>query len=330
MKTISLGIAFAILVFALLAPQPAKAVTTCTFTMNGTMMTLDSDCITDETILVPDSYTLDGAGYTITATDPALGHFTGAVVKNEGATAHVTNLTVKALGLANICDAGDNRLRGIMFEGASGSITHNNVEDINQGLSGCQEGNGIEVRNAPFDGTHPETKTVEITHNTVLKYQKTGIVANGDVEVSITNNYVGSAELPFNIAANSIQLGFGAYGAVNNNEVVGNQWDTLSVPQWAATAILIYLAGDVNVNHNNISGNGTDIGIAAYWSGTVNVMNNTIVRTIDELVDNVDDYGIGVEFYGNSGKSKVVRNTFKGWNEAFLGAGLDKVNTVTP
>lgn len=45
------------------------------------------------------------------------------------------------------------RLRGILFDGAAGSITHNTVTNINQGASGCQEGNGIEVRNGPFDNT---------------------------------------------------------------------------------------------------------------------------------------------------------------------------------
>ena len=307
----------------------AYAVTDCTFTTVGTTMTLDADCTTDATILVPDGYTLEGAGYSITAVDPSAGYFIGAVVKNVGATAYVNNLTVKASGLANMCHAGADRLRGIMFEEASGAITKNTVMDINQGLSGCQEGNGIEVRNAPFDGTHPATKTVTISHNTVTKYQKTGIVANGDVKASVTNNYVGSAELPLNIAANSIQLGFGAYGAVNNNEVVGNQWDVVSTPQWIATAVLVYLAGDVSVNHNKISGNWTDIGVAAYYSGTVNVMNNTIART-KTGAGTVDEHGIGVDFYGNSGKSKVVKNTFEGWNHAYLGEDLAKVNAVSP
>lgn len=308
-----------------------QAANTCTFSDDPTakVMTLMGNCTTDATIFIPDGYLLDGNGFGITALDPSGGHFVGAVVQNAGTEAHVRNLYVTALGLANVCDAGANRLRGIMFEGASGSITASRVIGINQGLSGCQEGNGIEIRNLPFDGTHPNTVFVEISHNTVNKYQKTGICANGDVKVAITNNYVGSAELPKNIAANSIQLAYGASGPVNNNVIIGNQWDVYTDPQWVATAVLIYFADGANVNHNQIQGAGTDIGVYAAYSKTINVMNNTISRSLPSD-DTIDDYGVGVWFYGNDGKSKVVRNQFSGWNEAYIGADLAKVNAVEP
>lgn len=58
-------------------------------------------------------------------------------------------------------------------------------------------------------------------------------------------------------------------------------------------------------------------------------MNNVIERTLGDS-DTIDEYGVGVWFYGNSGRSKVVRNTFSGWKEAFIGADLAKVNTVEP
>jgi hypothetical protein len=157
---------------------PAIAATDCTFTNKGATMSLDADCTTDATILVLDGWTLDGRGYSITAVDPDGGHFTGAVVMNEGFTAHVTNLVVQASDLINVCDDGADRLRGIMFDGASGSITRNTVQSINQGLSGCQEGNAIEVQNG-----YPGIVTVEITHNDVENYQKGGIICNGDVGV---------------------------------------------------------------------------------------------------------------------------------------------------
>lgn len=293
------------------------------------VMTLLANGTTAQTIVIPDGWTLDGAGYTITAVDPTGGHFLGAVVRNGGATANVRDVTITASGLVNACDAGANRLRGILFEGASGSITGSRIVNINQGLSGCQEGNGIEVRNAPFDGTHPNTRTVTISNNHVDRYQKTGIVVNGDVQADVTNNFVGSAGLPKHIAANSIQIGFGASAGVNNNTIVGNQWDKVTIPQWAATAVLVYYAGDVNVNHNRISGDGTDVGIDAEGSGTVNVMNNVIQRVL-LAVDTIDAYGIGVGFWGNQGKSKLVRNSLSGWKVAYEGPDLARVNAVDP
>jgi len=56
----------ALVASATLAAVPVSATTTdCTFTVSGSTMTLNGDCTTDETILVPDGFTLDGNGRTI-------------------------------------------------------------------------------------------------------------------------------------------------------------------------------------------------------------------------------------------------------------------------
>ncbi len=248
-------------VVALAASHPAQVGPTasgCEFTLEGTTMTLVADCTTDATIVVPDGFTLDGAGHSITAVDPPGGHFVGAVVRNGWTSATVQNLHITVSGLANACDAGDNRLRGILFAGAGGSITDNVVTGINQGASGCQEGNGIEVRNEPFDGTHPATVQVTIADNEVTGYQKTGIVANGDVLVAVTGNtIVGLGPVPY-IAQNGIQLGFGAMGEVRDNEVSGNAYTGCSnqdaartgcIP-WVSAGLLLYDVDAKTVQHS--------------------------------------------------------------------------------
>ena len=182
------------LVDGLSLASSTPATTNCNFVFSGGQyMDLRNNCTTDGTILVPNGYELRGYNHTITAIDPPGGHFVGAVVKNGGAVASVTRLKVTTSGLDDVCDAGDDRLRGIMLDGASGRISFNTVTNINQGQSGCQEGNAIEVRNAPFDGTHPGTKTVLVNENTVFDYQKTGIVANGDINVNINHNDLGAS-----------------------------------------------------------------------------------------------------------------------------------------
>lgn len=301
-----------ILALALLSyDQLAYASTDCTFTTKGSVMRLDGDCTTDETIFIPDGMTLDGRNHTITAVDPPAGHFTGAVVANSGTTAHVKNLTVTTSGLSNVCDGGPNRLRGIMFEGASGSIIHNNVTGINQGPSGCQEGNAIEVRNSPFDGTHPNTVAVEVAHNNVTDYQKTGIVANGDVDVAIHHNTVGESATQDDLAANSIQMGFGALGSVVHNNVEGNQWKGTS--DFAATAVLVYLAGPVNVSNNNIRGN-SDIGLY-FFADDGTVHNN---RVFDEGADHPNSsYDIGLGNWGTN--NTVTNNKVKGFDDLYDG-----------
>lgn len=301
---------------ALLAPVLAGATTNCTFTIDpvAKTMTLDANCWTDATIHIPDGYTLDGANYTITAVDPPGGHFLGAIIKNAGSTAFVKNLKLDAAGLANVCDGGDNRLRGILFEGAGGTIINNTVMNINQGFSGCQEGNGIEVRNAPFDGTHPATVTVTITGNTVANYQKNGITANGDVAATVTENIVtGLGPVAF-IAQNGIQLGFGATGIVMRNKVNGSWYAGAG---WTASGILIFEANDVMVHDNEVTGSQAGL-VAESWCWSApsadenRFMGNKVTgASWGAIVD-----AIGFDGYSTcnatANNNKVVNNTLSG------------------
>jgi hypothetical protein len=249
-----------VLAAALSIPGPSPLANTCGFTTVGATMTLTGDCTTDTTITIPDGFTLDGDGYTLTAVDPFGGHFLGAVVASAGTEAHVQDLRITTSGLADVCDAGADRLRGILFDGASGSITGNTVTNIRQGASGCQEGNGIEVRNAPFDGTHPATKHVTIASNTVIGYQKTGILGNGDVFAEVTGNVVVGLGPVAYIAQNGIQIGFGGMGEVRGNDISGNAYTGCSNQEaaqtgctpWVSTGFLLY---DVDANTVQHSGN---------------------------------------------------------------------------
>jgi predicted extracellular nuclease len=239
-------------------PQVVKVQLGCEFSTSGTTMTLLTDCITDDTIHIPNGWTLDGDGHTITGVDPEddpeNDHFVGAVVANAGAVAHVTNLTVTVDGLADVCDAGADRLRGILFDGASGSITNSHAIDINQGASGCQEGNGIEVRNAPFDTTGPDL-AVTISGNVVTGYQKTGILANGSVVATILGNTVTGAGPVGYIAQNGVQVGFGGSGLVRANTISGNSYTGPDL----GCGILFFDADGVKQQSNILFANERDV-----------------------------------------------------------------------
>lgn len=293
----------------------------CVFTTSGARMYLRANCTTDETIFIPNGYTLNGLGHTITAIDPVGGHFVGAVVKNAGAVAHVRNLTVTVSGLANVCDAGNDRLRGIMFEGASGTIIGNVITNVTQASSGCQEGNSIEVRNEPFDGTHPNTQSVVISSNRITNYMKTGIVANGDVNVDVSLNYLTSSANQANLAANGIQLGFGALGKVRYNVVGGNSWCCVDA---AATGILIYQASDgVNVSNNTVYNN-ADVGI--HFEANNGVIRRNIVT--ESGPDGYYDVGIGN--YGNN--NTVAQNYIRGYTTPYedLNSSMAMMRAVVP
>lgn len=295
-----------------LSVPSAFATTDCQFTTTGTTMALENDCTTDETIFVPDGFTLDGQQHTMTAIDPPSGHFVGAVVKNQGTTAHVKRLGIATSGLANVCDVGNDRLRGIMFEGASGSITHNTIFSLNQAGSGCQEGNAIEVRNAPFDGTHPNTMIVEVGHNTISDYQKTGIVANGDVSVDIHHNKISFTATP-QLAANSVQLGFGATGMVQHNKIDGNQWCGPS--DFAATAILVFDADNALILKNQIGGN-SDIGIYGFGDN-LTIDGNKVFDSTAIADCNQFGYDIGIGNYGTN--NIITKNQVGGFTTPFDG-----------
>jgi parallel beta-helix repeat protein len=296
-----LGIAVLLLALLLLGTSPAYATTTCTFTTTGKTMKLDADCTTDATIFIPNGFTLNGNGHTITGIDPPGDHFRGAVVQNGGATANVRNLTVTVSGLANVCDNGVDRLRGILFEGASGSIMNSKALNINQGASGCQEGNGIEARNEPFDGTHPATKVVKILNNVVTAYQKTGIIGNGDVSVIVRDNTVTGLGPVNYIGQNGIQLGFGALGSVVENNVSGNEY----TPQtFASGGILIFSAGNgIRVEDNKVDAN--DVGIWLNGANLAKVHENVVTGSAFDGIA-LDDSG------GNVQNNRVTQNRASG------------------
>jgi hypothetical protein len=232
-------------------------------------ITLLSDCTTDHTLHVPNGWTLDGNGHTITAVDPSGGHFVGAVIQGDaGASSDtVKNLHVTTSALADVCDADTARLRGILFDGVGGTIAGNTVDHLKQGTtSGCQEGNAIEVRNPPFDKTG-KTVAVTISNNIVSDYQKTGILVNGSVAATIQSNNSVKGQGPITwIAQNGIQIGFGATAKISGNSIRDNYY---TPPKVQACGVLIDKAGGVGgatktglsyvKNENTFSGNEVDI-----------------------------------------------------------------------
>jgi predicted extracellular nuclease len=231
----------------------------CQFSDEGTVRTLLGNCTTRTTIGIPDGWTLDGAGHTITAVDVPGTAFVGAVVGNLGHSANVTNLTVTTYDLANTCNDGTDqrdRLRGILLDGASGVISGNHVLDLNQGESGCQEGNAIEVRNAPFSTVGPDV-TVTIADNVVDDYQKTGILVNGSVQATVTGNQVsGLGPVPY-IAQNGVQVSRGAAATVDSNRIADN-WYTGSADA-ISCGLLLFEADGVKQKRNVFVANQQDV-----------------------------------------------------------------------
>ncbi|QRK10755.1 right-handed parallel beta-helix repeat-containing protein [Archangium violaceum] len=203
---------------------PACTRPLCAFSLEKERLAAVADCTTDSTLFIPDAYTFDGQGHSVTAVDPPGGHFTGAIIRNRGSTARVRGVTVSASGLRDICE-GDvaRRLRGILIEGASGEVADSRLGGLSRGdgKSGCQEGFGIEVRN---DDASRGSFQVDVLRNHVSGYQKVGILATGAVDVTIDGNTVDGGGAVDYIARNGIQIGNGARARVTKNKVSGNAY----------------------------------------------------------------------------------------------------------
>ncbi len=306
-----------------------ETVGTCTFDVSGSTWTLTEPCTTTETIFVPDGFTLDGNGHTVTV--PAGSGFTGAVVQNAGATAHVKNLKIYAADVGGSCQSGDDRLRGIYFLGAAGSIKHNTILAMHRGadLFACPEGVGIWV-----DNKHPKPTHISVEQNRAFDYQIRGVIINGNTNFAFRENRVGAAASGVEAVngAHSVQFGWGARGTAIANHITGNDYDgSLSYyfPIPFASAVLLVEAGDTRLRLNRIDGEWTDVGI--YWvdypaewcpdcdlQETMSATDNSIARTTPGS-DLQDPYGAGVYLWSFfreiTLKHKVVANDFSGWQQ---------------
>ena len=301
--------------FLLLLVAPAsEAATTCLFDTTGPTLRLTADCTTDASIVIADGMTLDGGFFTITALDPPAGAFEGGVIVNGGGTASVLNTRIVGMLARRSCHGGPARLRGIFFDGASGLIRGNTILDLNQGASRCNEGNGIEVRNALGNGD----VVVEIDHNTIDAFQKSGIVASGDAEVWIHDNHLGPSATQESVAANGVQVGFGAKAVIERNQIAGNSWSVDA--NWAATGVLLFgSAPGTLVRDNDIEGN-ADIGIHVQADGATIDGN----RLFETGPDGFYDIGIGNYGIGNV----ITNNNVRGYTNSYDGNGAQEVKAI--
>lgn len=243
---------------------PACTRPPCSFSLEAGRLALAADCTTDLTLLIPDGYTFDGEGHTVTAVDPPEGRFSGAVLRNRGGTVRVRDVTVTASGLRDSCLSGAAMLRGILLDGASGEVVDSVVSGLGKGpTSGCQEGFGIEVRN---DDASRGPFRVDVLRNRVSDFQKTGILATGAVEVTLADNTVEGGGPVSHIARNGIQVSNGVTARVTGNRVSGNAYTGAGVA--SATGVLLQvgpgeaLVAGLVVEGNTLTGN--DIGIYLY------------------------------------------------------------------
>jgi hypothetical protein len=144
---------------------------------------------------------------------------------------------------------------GVVADGANVTVTGSQIHDIgeNPDFNGVQHGNAIFYYNGA-SGT--------ISGNQVFDFQKNGITVSGKAanyvdlstlktSATVSNNIV-TGEGPVDyIAQNGIQISYGASATVVKNTVRDFRYNGEQDAE--ACGLLLYRAGRVNVQNNNIS-----------------------------------------------------------------------------
>src|SRR6266849_3535882 len=145
------------------------------------------------------------------------------------------------------------RLFGIVFQNASGEISHVAIRNfkLGTGKGGCQSGTGIFVQSG-WGGI----SRVEIEKSIIHDFQKNGITANEvGTHVSVHGNVVTGIGPTTGAAQNGIQIGFGAGGAISRNTVTNNLWSPCAAVDTCtavATNILVTQSDGVEVTDNGV------------------------------------------------------------------------------
>lgn len=300
------GAVLGVSLVALTSPAQAQGGEACAFETDGQTMTLQGDCVTTASILVPDGFTLDGAGHTIKAADPEGDHFRGGVIVAEEGEAHVRHVTLTTDGLREACGGQGERLIGVSFKNAFGSITRVQVVGLRRQGRNCQEANGIHVSNAPFanydcdpttENCNPDTKDIRIADNVVVGQGKNGITVAGDFNATVEHNNIGASSAATDITTNGIQVSFGSTGVVRDNFVHGNQNEIDGGADGTnGIGILLYTAPNTSVEGNTVVGNANiGIDISAGSTGARVRGNRIFDRGMDfSPLESIADVGINV------------------------------------
>jgi len=302
------------------ANSPADG--TCSFERHGRVLALVADCITTHSIVIPDGFTLDGRHHRITARDPEGGSFAGAIVRNGGREAHVWRLRLATDDLRVTCHPSspeDTRLRGILFENASGSIRESHVESVAQRAFGCQEGMGIEVRAlGPHTADAPEQ--VSITANRVEGFQKTGVLVLGSAQVGLCLNRITGAGERTDIAQNGVQISRGARADIKLNRIRGVAY---AGADWSAVGVLVEDTAELSIAMNRVLD--ADVGIWLERASNVSVEANHVHGAREDAVvidgstgpatgndvrrNSLSAEGVGVLLYGEGAtRNSVLHN----------------------
>jgi parallel beta-helix repeat protein len=290
---------------------------------------------------------IGGSGSSVTLND-VISHTQQGIMVDGATNIGVSGNLVDGNGNAASADAGDGvdpdtdrRYYGIYWIDSTGTISGNDIHDITHGplggaLSGLQSGVGIRAI-ARSGGT----TDVDITSNTIDTYQKGGIVSHNfyggtTVNVDITGNTITGAGPVNYIAQNGVQVSDGASGTIADNAISEHDY---SPATFAATGILLFDAGPITVDDNDIVNNME--GVFVIGGTGAQVTDNTFTGNTDSAIVVLDAsdgtysgnqvFGVagsyGMYLFGAAQDNDVTLNAFR---EHDYGIALDFFDPLDP
>jgi hypothetical protein len=173
---------------------------------------------------------------------------------------------------------------GIYYQNSSGTITANAVRNVIMAPAhqGCPVGLAINIE------SNSGTPAVTVSHNSVRKYDKGGIVASGSgtgggPAVTVTGNTVIGIGATTATAQNGIQIGYGATGSVTFNDLADDLYTNppcggTHQPQcYAGSGILIYASSGITVNNNTVES--TQLGIVTVTDPSYGTANDAVIKS---------------------------------------------------
>lgn len=178
-------------------------------------------------------------------------------------------------------------------EGGSATLADNHITEIRSAspaLRGCQNGIAVLVGRAFED----QSGEAEIANNLIDRYQKGGVVVDGEgSSAEVHHNEIVGETQPV-IAPNGIQVSRDAAADVHHNEVYGNSY---TLGGAAGTGIILFQAGaPLRVGYNEVYANDDGISLYDVDGSLIEHNNSRDQRLFDGVYADADSSGNRIEY----------------------------------
>ena len=236
---------------------------------------------------------------------PESSHYFEQVVLIAGGTYNAGNDTIYGPGVINI------NFEGFQIDCNNYIPTHSRFAAILcRNIHGCVK--NCDIINTSFDGKETfgilcyGDIDITIEGNTIDKFGRGGIGVNSGTCLIKDNTIIGPGlGVPVTWAPNGIQVGYGATGNIEGNEVSGCGWPGSA---WSGTGILVVDTNNVTVDDNYVHDNEQAIGAVDFPKKYGAPWDALVLRDIIIQNNIIEDNEWGIEISNDASNIFVYRN----------------------